>query len=122
MSPSGKYVPLSYFRVTRSGIPFILGSNRDIILVNTTARAARCVRQDGPYSGYSRFSACTALGDGSVILGGLTEGNWSGTNQGGYDFAVVKLNASGHEEWRLQVISECRPKLEYWKLRVGLEH
>ena len=51
------------------------------------------------------FFGAAALDDGSVILVGLTSGDWSRSNLGGYDFAVVKLNALGAEEWRLQVIN-----------------
>lgn len=41
--------------------------------------------------------------DGSVILGGDTDGAWVGTNAGGTDFVAVKLSANGIEEWRWQV-------------------
>ena len=45
-----------------------------------------------------------ATGDnGSVILVGTTYGNWSETNQGGGDFAAVKLDANGSVLWRWQV-------------------
>lgn len=38
--------------------------------------------------------------DGSVILGGATDGAWVGINAGGWDFVAVKLSANGTEEWR----------------------
>lgn len=45
--------------------------------------------------------------DGSVILAGVTERNWAGTNPDfestGDDFAAVKLDADGVVEWRWQV-------------------
>lgn len=41
--------------------------------------------------------------DDSVVLAGHTEGNWAGDNRGSYDFAAVKLAASGTELWRWQV-------------------
>ena len=44
-----------------------------------------------------------ALADGSVVLGGSTEGDWNTTNKGLKDFAAVKLDIDGVEEWRYQV-------------------
>ena len=41
--------------------------------------------------------------DGIIILGGDTAGNWTGSNAGGKDFAVVALDADGKEIWRWQV-------------------
>lgn len=61
------------------------------------------VPQDGS-DGYNRLRAATALADGSVVLAGYTEGDWSESNQGGKDFAAVKLGVSGLEEWRWQVM------------------
>lgn len=62
-------------------------------------------QQDGAGSGENLLHACTALEDGSVILAGSTEGDWAGTHSGGTDFALVKLNALGLEEWRWQVFT-----------------
>ncbi|CAM9669973.1 unnamed protein product, partial [Sphacelaria rigidula] len=41
--------------------------------------------------------------EGSVVLAGRTEGDWSGASAGAMDFAVVKLARNGSEEWRWQV-------------------
>ena len=53
------------------------------------------------------FDACTAAArapDGSVVLAGMTSGGWNGTNGGErWDFAAVKLDATGREVWRWQV-------------------
>lgn len=43
-----------------------------------------------------------ALVDGSVVLVGSTEGEWFDENQGSKDFAAVKLDIEGVEEWRYQ--------------------
>lgn len=80
-------------------------------LVDATTRAAPCNWQDGPADGDNEFYACTFLGDGSVVLGGYTNGEWDGPNNGGRDFAMVKLNALGLEEWRWQVPSNCWTEL-----------
>lgn len=45
--------------------------------------------------------------NGSVVLAGLTTGNWSGENAGVVDFAAVKLDAEGVEVWRWQVGGRC---------------
>lgn len=49
--------------------------------------------------------------DGSIILGGVTEGNWAGTNpdfdDSGDDFAAIKLDADGAVIWRWQVRVFC---------------
>ncbi|CAN0524899.1 unnamed protein product, partial [Scytosiphon promiscuus] len=37
--------------------------------------------------------------EGSVLLVGDTSGNWTGVNAGSFDFAAVKLDASGNELW-----------------------
>ena len=41
--------------------------------------------------------------DGSVVVGGYTEGDWSGDNAGDNDFVAVKLDATGEEVWVWQV-------------------
>ena len=41
--------------------------------------------------------------DGSVVVGGYTEGDWSGANAGYTDFIAVKLDAAGEEVWVWQV-------------------
>lgn len=58
------------------------------------------------------FYACTAFDDGSVILAGTTEGDWGQESSGGADFAMVKLNALGFEEWRWQVYLIVFPRRE----------
>ncbi|CAN0111305.1 unnamed protein product [Ascophyllum nodosum] len=59
--------------------------------------------QDGPGTGINVFVAAAIFDDDSVLLAGYTSGNWSGSHLGGYDFAAVKLDSSGEEEWRLQL-------------------
>lgn len=50
------------------------------------------------------FLRAAAMGDeGSVLLVGDTSGNWTGVNAGSFDFAAIKLDASGKELWRWQV-------------------
>lgn len=41
--------------------------------------------------------------DGSSVLAGYTEGNWSATNAGSYDFMAVKLDVNGSIVWEWQV-------------------
>lgn len=41
--------------------------------------------------------------DGNIVLGGFTDGDWDGQNAGGFDFAVVALDAGGRQLWRWQV-------------------
>ena len=52
---------------------------------------------------FDSFLGATTADNGSVVLVGVTYGNWSGTNQGGGDFAAVKLDADGFVSWRWQV-------------------
>ena len=59
--------------------------------------------KDGSGAGRSSIRGATALADGSVVLGGSTEGDWNTTNKGLKDFAAVKLDIGGVEEWRYQV-------------------
>lgn len=47
--------------------------------------------------------AVAVQADGTIILGGYTDGDWSGSNSGGYDVAIVALDADGSEIWRWQV-------------------
>lgn len=59
--------------------------------------------QDGTSSSESATS-CAMADDGSVILGGATQGDWMGTNKGSGDFMAVALRSSdGSELWRWQV-------------------
>lgn len=83
--------------------------NMHIVVSVVTTPGVYCGRrQDGSDGGNDVFRACTAFDDGSVIIAGHTEGDWDGANNGGSDFAVVKLNALGLEEWRWQVCSNIR--------------
>ena len=41
--------------------------------------------------------------DGTIVLGGITDGDWSGANTGGFDIGLVALDADGEEIWRWQV-------------------
>lgn len=47
-------------------------------------------------------------GDGSVVMVGLSYGNWTGTNLGDADLIAVKLDISDDitETWRWQVRNE----------------
>lgn len=47
--------------------------------------------------------------DGTILLGGHTEGLWSTANAGGRDFALVKLNQHGDPMWRWQVDNGDEP-------------
>lgn len=49
------------------------------------------------------LTAVTVQADGTIVLGGYTEGDWAGTNAGGHDFAIVALDDDGEEIWRWQV-------------------
>lgn len=49
------------------------------------------------------MKSITTLDDNSVVLAGVTQGDWDGELIGGNDFAVVKLSSLGVEEWRWQV-------------------
>lgn len=44
-----------------------------------------------------------AVGDGSVVMAGSTEGSWNEDNEGGDDFAAVKLDSNGSVVWKWQV-------------------
>lgn len=63
-------------------------------------------RQDG--SDYNDEFFAAAIGnDGSVVMAGYTEGNWSTTNAGDLgtrDFAAAKIDADGVLIWKWQVI------------------
>lgn len=74
----------------------------------TTPFPPAATLQDGPGSGANVITSIAALDDNSVILAGITQGDWDGELIGGEDFAVVKLSSLGVEEWRWQV----RPKGE----------
>lgn len=41
--------------------------------------------------------------DGGFFLAGTTAGAWSGSNLGGFDFAVAKINSNGNSVWTWQV-------------------
>lgn len=41
--------------------------------------------------------------DGTIVLGGSTEGVFDGSNAGGNDFVIVTLDDDGEEIWRWQV-------------------
>lgn len=50
--------------------------------------------------------AATPRVDGSIVLAGVTDGNWDGELVGTTDFAAVALDEDGAELWRYQV---CEP-------------
>lgn len=64
---------------------------------------SRLVCQQNGSTGYDYCKgAVVDDSDGSVILSGWSNGDWSGQgHQGGYsDFIAVKLDADGKEVWR----------------------
>lgn len=74
------------------------------MIVWTHAAVTRPSRQDGTSEFENLRAAVMVEGDMSVVAVGLTYGSFSGVLHGGYDMAVVKLNAaSGTEIWRYQV-------------------
>ncbi|CAN0401618.1 unnamed protein product, partial [Scytosiphon promiscuus] len=60
------------------------------------------ISQDGT-SGDDRLNAVTVQSDGTIVLGGSTEGDFDGSNAGGNDFVIVALDDDGNEIWRWQV-------------------
>lgn len=61
------------------------------------------LRQDGT-TGNDKLYGAASGSDGSTVLGGVTEGAWTGAHAGGLeDFCAVKLDADGGEVWRWQV-------------------
>lgn len=56
--------------------------------------------------------------DDSVVLAGHTEGEWSTTSAGYFDFAAVKVDADGEEVWRWQVsargVADARHPFGSW--------
>lgn len=54
-------------------------------------------------SGDNKIQGVTALSDGSVVLVGSTEGDYTSENEGGFDFVVIKLSAEGVIDWTWQV-------------------
>ena len=70
---------------------------------DTTYLIRCCLPKDGPGTGFNYIAGVAAFDDDSVLLAGFTEGNWAIDNVGGRDFALAKLNASGHLEWSWQV-------------------
>ena len=65
-------------------------------------RNAAKLLQNGT-SGDDSLFATAARADGTMVLGGYTQGAWSGSIAGGFDFAIVTLDADGKEIWRWQV-------------------
>lgn len=64
--------------------------------------------QGGHAFGNNLVHGVAALQDGSVVLGGVTDGDIveTGSHVGGLDFAVVKLTADGEFEWAWQVMKQ----------------
>lgn len=50
------------------------------------------------------FHDVASVGNGSVVLGGFTDGSWNSDNQGGSDFAALKLDSNGSVVWAWQVV------------------
>lgn len=66
-----------------------------------------CLPKDGSGIGWNAVLGIAAFDDGSVLLAGVTEGNWAIDTLGERDFAVAKLNASGYLEWSWQVTQDA---------------
>lgn len=64
--------------------------------------------QGGQALGSNLAYGVASLADGSVVLAGQTDGDFTGTNShaGGIDFAIVKLTADGETEWTWQVTEQ----------------
>ncbi|CAM9980650.1 unnamed protein product [Ectocarpus sp. 12 AP-2014] len=58
--------------------------------------------QDGSLFSISSAWGVAALSDGSVVLAGVTDGDYAETNAGAQDFAVVKLTEEGVLDWTWQ--------------------
>lgn len=55
--------------------------------------------------GTDTIHAAAAGSDGSFVLGGYTDGNWSGVNEGLDDYAALKFDADMGVVWELQVMN-----------------
>jgi len=62
-----------------------------------------CISQEGTSEDDRVYGGIT-LNRGSVVLAGYSEGNWYGTNNGGWDFTALELDPDGTVLWRWQVI------------------
>lgn len=61
-----------------------------------------CPVQDGTDA--DEYMQCVTTGAGdTLIMGGVTEGSVSGSNAGGSDIWVAKLDDQGDQMWSLQV-------------------
>lgn len=57
---------------------------------------------------YDGINGVAAGADGSVLLAGVTFGNWNGTLEGTSDYAAMKLDSNGDVRWRVQVMVHPR--------------
>lgn len=57
----------------------------------------------GGSSEYDQAESGALMSDGSAFYVGKTDGDWNGTNLGGFDFAGGMIAADGNELWRWQV-------------------
>lgn len=69
------------------------------------------VGQEGASIDIVASYASTARADGSIVLAGVTTGDWFGDVAGSADFAAVALDEDGQELWRWQVNVGGRPDL-----------
>lgn len=56
--------------------------------------------------------ASTPRADGSIVLAGITDGEWDGGPFGVVDFVAVALDEDGVELWRYQVREHPAPGLD----------
>lgn len=63
--------------------------------------------RQGGTDGDDQLTSAVPAGDGSVVLSGDTNGSFSGSNTGGFDFVAVKLDADGNVLWKWQVKSRA---------------
>lgn len=73
------------------------------IYISDYLRARQSYCKDGSGNGQHQIKGAVALADGSVVIAGFMDGDWSGINKGWRDFAAVKLHIDGVEKWRYQV-------------------
>lgn len=71
--------------------------------MNQPWQNTRVTWQEGSSSADDVMFGAAETSDGSIILCGYTEGNWTAAIQGDYDYAVVKLDSNGEVVWRRQV-------------------
>lgn len=70
---------------------------------HSTASPTSLLHTQNGTTGDDRLQSVVMTADEGIVLSGYTTGDFSGTQIGWYDAAVVKLDADGEELWRYQV-------------------